>query len=99
MRKLEKYVWISQIYYFFILDQKFREILNNSETFFFSFYQIELKGGYLTDYRTRVIIIRGLYTFYLLLKSKNVFSKGFFLKILFLCMVRTQEQFLIKSGL
>ena len=33
------------------------------------------------------------------LKSKNVFSKGLFLKILALCMVSIQERFLIKSGL
>ena len=30
---------------------------------------------------------------------KNVFSRGFFLKILDLCMVSIQERFLIKSGL
>ena len=33
------------------------------------------------------------------LKSKNVFSRGFFLEILSLCMVSIQERFLIKSGL
>ena len=33
------------------------------------------------------------------LKSKNVFSRGFFLKTLALCMVSIQERFLIKSGL
>ena len=40
-----------------------------------------------------------LWFVYFLLKSKNVFSRGFFLKILALCMVSIQEQFLIKSGL
>ena len=43
-------------------------------------------------YRTRAIITRGLYTFYPLVKSKNVFSRG-------LCMVSIQERFLIKSGI
>ena len=33
------------------------------------------------------------------LKSKNIFSRGFFLKIQALCMVSIQERFLIKSGL
>ena len=34
-----------------------------------------------------------------ILKSKNVFSRDFFLKILALCMVSIQKRFLIKSGL
>ena len=33
------------------------------------------------------------------MKSKSVFSRGFFLKIMALCMVSIQERFLIKSGL
>ena len=33
------------------------------------------------------------------LKAKNVFLRGFFHKILALCMVSIQERFLIKSGL
>ena len=44
--------------------------------------------------RMRTIITRGLYTFTHFLKSKNVFSRGFFLKILALCMVSIQEWFL-----
>jgi hypothetical protein len=50
-------------------------------------------------YRTRAIIIRGLYTFYHLFEVKKCFFKVFFLKILALCMVSIQERFLIKSGL
>jgi hypothetical protein len=50
-------------------------------------------------YRTRNIIIRGLYSFYPLFKIQKVFSRGFFLKILALCMVSIQERLLIKSGL
>ena len=43
-----------------------------------------------STYRKRAIITRGLYTFFL--KSKKVFSRGFFLKILALCMVSIQER-------
>ena len=48
---------------------------------------------------TRIVITHGLYTFYPLLKSKSIFSRAFFLKILAWCMVSNQEQFLIKSRL
>ena len=48
-------------------------------------------------YRTRAIITRGLYISTQLLKSKNIFSRGFFLKILALCMVSIQERLSIKS--
>ena len=50
-------------------------------------------------YRTRTIITRGLYTFYSLFEVQKRFLRGFFLKILALCMVSIQERFLIKSGL
>ena len=46
-------------------------------------------------YRMRAIIARGLYTFVHFLKSKNVFSMGFFLKILALCMVSIQERVIV----
>ena len=46
------------------------------------------------------IITRGLYTFFShFLKSKTVFSWGFFLKILALCMVSIQKRLLVKSEL
>ena len=44
----------------------------------------------------RAIITRGLYTFW---SPKTFFQGAFFLKILTLCMVSIQEQFLIKGGL
>ena len=51
-------------------------------------------------YRTRVIMTRGLYTFYPLFEvQKRFFSRGFFVEFLALCMVSIQERFLIKSGL
>ena len=43
-------------------------------------------------YRTRAIITRGLYTFYPLFEVQKRFSRGFFLKILALCMVSIQER-------
>ena len=43
-------------------------------------------------YRTRAIITRGLYTFYPLFEVQKRFFKGFFLKILALCMVSIQER-------
>ena len=49
-------------------------------------------------YRTLAIITSGLYTFYPLFEVQKRFSRGFFLKILALCMVSIQERFLIKSG-
>ena len=51
---------------------------------------------FLSTYRTRTIIIRGWYTFYPLFEVQKRFFKGFFLKILALCMVSIQEWFLIK---
>ena len=39
------------------------------------------------EYRTRAIITRGLYSFYPLFEVQKRFFKGFFLKILDLCMV------------
>ena len=52
-----------------------------------------------SKYHTRIIITRNLYTFYPLFEVQKRFFKGLFLKILALCMVSIQEQFLIKSGL
>jgi hypothetical protein len=43
-------------------------------------------------YRTRAIITRGLYNFYPLFEVQKRFFKGFFLKILALCMVSIQER-------
>ena len=51
------------------------------------------------DYRTRAIIIHGLYTFYPRFEVQTCFFTGIFLEILALCMVSIQEQFLIKSGI
>ena len=51
------------------------------------------------SYRTRAIITRGLYIFYPLFEGQKPFLRGFFHKILALCMVSIQERFLIKSGL
>ena len=67
------------------------------------------------NYHTCAIITRGLYTFYPLFEVQKRFLRGFFLKILALCMVghgglyrwrenslpwvSIQERFLIKSGL
>ena len=51
------------------------------------------------QYRMRAIITRCLYTFYPLFEVQKRFIRGFFLKILALCMVSIQEWFLIKSGL
>jgi hypothetical protein len=51
-------------------------------------------------YRTRAIVIRGLYFFNPLFESqKRYFKELFFCKILALCMVSIQERFLINSGL
>ena len=54
---------------------------------------------YIPKYRTRSIITRGLYTFYLLFEVQKRFSRGFLKKNLALCMVSIQERLLIKSGL
>ena len=48
-------------------------------------------------YCTCAIITCTSYPFSHFLRSKNVFSRGFCLKILVLCMVGIQERFLIKS--
>ena len=50
-------------------------------------------------YCRRAIIIRGLYNFTSFLKTKHVFSRSFFRKILTLCTVSIQEHFIIKSEL
>ena len=42
-------------------------------------------------YHTRAIITRGLYTFYPLFEVQTRFSRGFFLKILALCIVSYLE--------
>ena len=52
----------------------------------------------LSNYRTRTIITRGLYTFYPLFEVQKRFSRNIFLKILALCMVGIQDRFLVKSG-
>ena len=43
-------------------------------------------------YRTRAIITRGLYIFYPLFEGQKCFLRGFFHKILALCMVSNQER-------
>ena len=50
-------------------------------------------------YRTRVIITRGLFTFYPIFEDHYFVFKEVFLKILTLCMVSTQERVVFKSGL
>ena len=52
-----------------------------------------------SKYRMRVIITRGLYTFYPFFGVQKRFFKVFFLKVPALCMVSIQERFPIKSGL
>ena len=51
------------------------------------------------NYRTRAIITRSLYTFYPIFESQKRFLRNFFRKILILCTIGIQEQFVIKSGL
>ena len=50
-------------------------------------------------YCTCAIITRSLYIFHPIFESQKHFLRSFFRKILILCMVSTQEQFQIKSGL
>ena len=50
-------------------------------------------------YAHHYIATRGLYTFYPLFEVQKRFLRGFFLKILALCLVSIQERFLIKSEL
>ena len=45
-----------------------------------------------TAYRTRAIITRGLYIFYLFFEGQKGFFKDFFQKILPLCMISIQER-------
>ena len=49
--------------------------------------------------RAPLYLTRGLYIFYPLFEGQKRFLRGFFHKILALCMVSIQERFLIKSGL
>ena len=48
-----------------------------------------------SNYRTRTIIARDLYTFYSIFENQNRFLRGFLHKILALCMVSIQERFTI----
>ena len=43
-------------------------------------------------YRTRAIITRGLYTFYLIFEDQKRFLRSFFRKIMTLCTVSIQER-------
>ena len=67
---------------------------------FFCIITIWFLNSYLSRYRTRAIISRGLYIYYPIFEVHFfVFKEFFFQKILFFCMFSVQERFLIKSGL
>ena len=48
-----------------------------------------------SDYRTRAIITRGLYTFYPIFEDQKRFLRSFFGKILTLRMVSIQERVIV----
>ena len=54
---------------------------------------------HISIYRTRAIITHGLYVLNPLFEGQKRLNKGFFLKILALCMFSIQERVIIKSGL